>query len=217
MNLLNKKNIIVLVSVLVVAGVGTFFYQQSCDQKEQAAKTALYQVEKIFQSEVTTLTEAEKATGTKLDVDAKFPKTVAELNQLLGGKMNSERVQFEAALKLGTLYLEYSKDDSLGKAIDALKKVSDFGTTKFQKASALFLLGTAQERANLAKDAADSFQKALNQDYEGLKGELMLSLVRVNLKANNPAQAKTFSDKLNKEAPGSRAAQEAQKLISSKT
>jgi len=214
MNLLNQKNIIALVSIIVVAGVGTYFYQQSCDQKEQTAKTALYQVQKTFESESATLTEAEKASGSKLDVDAKFPKTVAELNQLLSSNTNPERIQFEAALKLGTIYLEYSKDDSLNKAIEALKKVSNFGTTKFQKATAFFLLGTAQERANLAKDAADSFQKALNQDDEGLKGEVLLSLVRVNLKANNPTQAKTFSEKLNKEEPGSRAAQEAQKLIS---
>ena len=214
MNLLNQKNIIALVSFVIVAGVGTYFYQQSCDQKEQAAKTALYQVQKTFESESATLTEAEKATGSKLDVDSKFPKTVAELNQLLSSNTNPERIQFEAALTLGTIYLEYSKDDSLNKAIEALKKVSNFGTTKFQKATAFFLLGTAQERANLAKDAADSFEKALNQNDEGLKGELLLSLVRVSLKANNPTQAKTFSDRLNKEEPGTRAAQEAQKLIS---
>lgn len=203
-----------MVSVILFGGVASYFYQQSCDQKEQSAKSALYQVQKTFEAESTSLTEADKSPGSKFDVDAKFPKTVSELNQLLTGKSSSERVQFEAALKLGTIYLEFSKDDSLAKAVDALKKVSDFGKTNFQKATALFLLGTAQERASLTKDAADSFQKALNQDYDGLKGEILLSLVRVHLKSNNAAQAKVFADKLNKEAPGTRAAQEAQKLIS---
>ena len=214
MNLLNQKNIIVIVSLTLVIGVGSYFYQQACDQKEQSAKSALFQVQKTFETETAALTEAEKAAGTKLDVDAKFPKTVAGLNQVLANKTTTEHVLYEASLKLGTMYLEYSADNSLDKAIAALKKVSDFGKSSFQKASALYLLGTAQERANLAKDAADTFQKALSQDNEGLKDELLLSLVRVNLKANNAVQAKAFSDKLNKEAPGTRAAQEAQKLIS---
>ncbi len=213
MNLLNKKNIILITSVVAVLGIGTYFYQQSCEQKEQAAKSALYQTEKTFESEISTLTEAEKVPGAKLDVEAKFPKTIAEINQLVGGKA-PERVKFEAALKLGSLYLESSKEDALSKAIEVLKKVTEYAKTDFQKASAFLLLGTAQERANLVKEATDSFQKALNQDYEGLKGELMLSLVRVHLKANNPTQAKAFADKLNKEAPGTRAAQEAQRLIS---
>jgi hypothetical protein len=48
----------------------------------------------------------------------------------------------------------------------------------------------------------------------GMKGEMMLAMVRVNVKTKNTTQAKAFADKLNKEQPGTRAAQEAQKLIS---
>ncbi len=213
MNLLSKKNIIVAVSALVVLGAGTYFYQQSNEQKEQAAKSALYQVQKTLETESTTLSEAEKAAGTKLDVDAKFPKTISALTEMLSGNADT-RVKYEAGVKLGTLYMEYAKEDSLPKTIAAFKKASENAKTNFQKATAFYLLGNAQERAAQIKEASDSFQSALNQNYEGLSGELLLSLVRVNMKANDPVKAKNYADKLSKDAPGSRAAQEAQKLIS---
>jgi len=216
MNLLNKNNIIIAVSALVVLGAGTYFYQQSCEQKEQASKSALFQVEKTLQTESATLTEAEKTPGAKIDVDAKFPKTIAELNKLVSGS-DTPQVKFEAGMKLGAMYLGYANDASFSKAIEAFKKVTEFGKTSFQKASAFYLLGSTQEKANLVKEAADSFQKALDQGNEGMKNEVLLSLVRVNVKANNATQAKNFADKLNKESPGSKAAQEAQKLISSKS
>jgi TolA-binding protein len=193
--------------------VGTYFYQQSCEQNEQSSKTALYQIQKSVESESGALTEAEKTPGAKFDVDAKFPKTVADLNKIIGGK-ETARVKYEAAMKLGTMYMEFAKDDSLPKATDAFKKMTEFAKTSFQKSTAYYLLGNAHERASAVKEATDAFQSALNQGYEGMKGELLLSLVRVSLKANNPTQAKAFADKLNKEAPGTRAAQEAQKLIS---
>lgn len=214
MELLNKKNSIIIASVLLIAGVGTYFYQQSCDQKEQAAKSAFYQIQKTMETELTTLNETEKAAGSVLDVDAKFPKTVAALNELINDKKASGQVLFEASFKLGRMYLDHSKDDSLDKAIATMKKANEFAKTDFQKASSLYVLGGAQERANQVKDAADSYQKALKHDKEGLKEEILLSLVRVSMKSNNSAQAKSYSDQLSKEAPGTRAAQEAQKLIS---
>lgn len=214
MNLLNKKNIIVAVSAIIVLGVGTFFYQQSCDTKEQAAKSALYQVQKTLETETATLSEAEKAAGSKFDVDAKFSKTVAALNGMLSSATTDARVKYEAGVKLGTIYMEFATDNQVSKSVDAFKKASETAKSSFQKASAFYLLGNAQERTNQIKEAAESFQSALNQNYEGLNGELLLSLVRVNLRANDPVKAKAFADKLSKDAPGSRAAQEAQKLVS---
>ena len=203
-----------MVSILLVIGVGTYFYQQSCEQKEQTAKSELYQIQKTIESEAATLSEAEKTPGTKLDVDAKFPKSISELNKMISSATAPALVKIEAGMKLGTMYLEYGKDDSLPKAIEVFKKVSELGKTSLQKSTAFYLLGTAEEHSNLLKEATDSYQKALTQNYEGLKGEILLSLVRVSMKANNPAQAKTFADQLSKEAPGSRATEAAQKLIS---
>lgn len=213
MNLLNKKNIIIVVSIVAVAGIGTYFYQQSCEQKEQTAKTELYQVQKTLESEAMALSESEKSPGSKFDVDSKFSKSVAALNQLISGKASS-RSKYEAAMKLGSMYMEYAQDASLPKAIDAFKKMTETANTSFQKSTAFYLLGTAYERANSVKEATEAFQTALKQGYDGMKGELLLSLVRISMKANDAAQAKKFSDQLSKEAPGTRAAQEAQKLVS---
>jgi uncharacterized protein YpmB len=59
MNFFTQKNIIIMVSITFVLGVGTYFYQQSCDQKEQTAKSALFQIQKTLETETAALTEAE--------------------------------------------------------------------------------------------------------------------------------------------------------------
>ena len=214
MNLFTQKNIILGVCAILVIGTGTFFYQQANDLKDQSAKSALYQIDKTLETETAALTADEKVAGAHLDVDAKFPKTVAELKQLISAKTETTRGLHDAAIKLGELYLQYSNDESLDKGIAALKVAEGFAKSNFQKASTLYILGNAQERAKQFNDAADSFQKALALGNDALKNELLLSLVRINMKQNNATQAKNFSDKLNKESPGSHAAQEAQKMIS---
>lgn len=214
MNLLNSKNAIILASGIAVLGGITYFYQQSVDQKIQAARTQFYQVQKTLESEMAVLTEAEKVPGARFDVDAKLPKSVAELRQLIDSAQITDQVRFEAMMKLASLYLEHSEESALKPSIELMKRYADAGKTAFQKSSIYFMLGSAQERSNLIQDAMDSYQKALKQEDQGLKSELLMSLVRVCVKGNDLAKAKSFSEQLTKEAPGSKAAQEAQKLIS---
>lgn len=214
MNFLNVKNISIFGSLVLAVGVGVYFVQQSNESKEQSAKAALYQVQKILDTELASLTEAEKTPGAKFDVSIKLPKTVAQLNQVIADQGLSKQVHFEAAIQLGNLYADHPSASSAEASLNAFKKAVDFAKTDFQKATSRYLLAVTLEQQNQLKEAEDLFKQALSVGYEGMNGELMLSLVRIHMKNNNPEKAKSYADQLNKDQPGTRAAQEAQKLIS---
>jgi TolA-binding protein len=214
MNFLNTKNISILGSLILVIGVGSYFVQQSNESKEQASKNALFAVQKNLDTEMAALSAEEKVPGSKIDVQVKFPKTVTELQAMLTDQKYTRNALFGAAMILGNLYSDHPFEQSSEKAIATYKKAVDFAHTSFQKSTAQYLLGMVYEQQNQLKEAEEMFKAGLASGYEGMKGEMMLSLVRVSVKNKNAEQAKTLADKLNKEQPGSRAAQEAQKLIS---
>lgn len=214
MNFLNKKSISIIVSVILVAGVATYFVQQSQESKEQASKNAFYEIQKTLESETATLAEGEKANGSKINIEQKLPKTFGALNDMINAKAQAKPVLFQASMQLAGLYLDHPVEGANEKGMAVLKKTLEFAKSDFQKASAYLLLSGVQEQAGMLKESEETLKAALNVGNEGMKGELMLSLVRVSMKVKNTVQAKAYSEKLNKEAPGTRAAQEAQKLIS---
>lgn len=211
---MNPRRLGILLGLLAVVGVGVYFYQSSNEKKEQEGKSALYKVQKIYDEEHTALPEAEKAQGVMVDVDAKYPKTVAELNGLLASKTINKRALFEASMKLGSMYLENGNPT---KAVSALQPMPEFAKSSFQKASAYFLLGTAQERSGQAKEAYDTFQLGLSKEVEGLKGEFLLGIIRTLVKTNEAEKAKTFLEKLRKDLPGSKTLELAEGILGAKS
>lgn len=200
----------ILLGLMVVLGVGIHFVQQGRDQKEQEGKSALYRIQQTYDQELNALPEAQRPAGVTLDVDSKFPKTVSELNGMISAKKVSDRVLFDASMKLGTLYLEHNEP---AKAVNALKSMPDFAKTDFQKASAYYLLGSAQERAGLNKEAAESFEQGLKKKVEGLKGEFLVGLIRSLVKTNDVNKAKNYLEQLRKELPGSKALEMGESLV----
>ncbi len=198
------------VLVLLGAGGGTYWYQHRAEQKEQAGKAVLFKAQQAFDAELKNLPEAERGAGVELDVDSKFTKTISELRAILAQADASSRIRFEAALRLGTLYLDYRNPE---KAVEFFKAGSSSAKSSFQRASADYLLGTAQEQSRLFKDALESFQRGVSQDVEALKADFLLGMVRVSLQLKDPAQAKTYSDRLNRELPKSKAADIAKSLL----
>jgi TolA-binding protein len=200
----------ILVGVIFVLGIGIYFAQQASEKKSEAGKSALYQVENTYEEELKAIPEKDRAVGTTLDVDAKFPKTVAGLNQMLTAKTAPGRTLYEAGVKLGTLYLDHNQAD---KAVAAFKHVVADSSSSFQKASANYLLGVSEERSNQFKEASDSYQAGLSANVEGLKGELLLGMVRMSLKLNDKEKAKLYLEKMNKEVPGSHSVEIAADLV----
>jgi tetratricopeptide (TPR) repeat protein len=206
----DRRRVAILAGIVIALGVGVFFAQQISEKKEQDGKSALYKIQKTFEDEQKSLSEAEKSVGTPLDVDTRFSKTVSELNGMISAKSANARVLFEASLKLGTLYLDHLQSE---KAIVALKASGDFAKSGLQKASAQYLLGIAYEQNQKFKDALDSFQSGLTQNSEGLKGELLLGAIRASLKLNDREKAKKYSDQINKDLKGSKALEAAEALL----
>lgn len=210
MNSLDQRKFGFVAIALVVIGVGIYFYQQSSDQKEQEAKTALYQIQKTSEEETNALPAKDREAGVALDVDTKFPKTVAALQKMISDKSVSARVLFEAGLKLGNLYLAHQQP---AKAIAPLKTANQNAKTSFQKASSFYLVGVASERAQQWKDAIDAYQKGAAENIEGLKGECFIGLIRANMKAGDQAQAKLFAEKVNKDLAGTKYVETANQLV----
>ena len=207
---LDQRKVGLLIGALIVLGVGIYFFQQSADKKEDAAKSALYQVETTYDSEQKALPEPDRAAGTALDVDAKFPKTVSGYKEMLTSKSAPSRILFEAGVKLGTLYLGHNQAE---KAIPVLKETKLATSSAFQKATLFYLLGTAEERASQFKDASVSYQTGVDANVDGLKGELMLGLVRTSMKMNDKEKAKLYYEKMNKDLNGSRSTQMAAEIV----
>ena len=207
---IGTRQIGIMVGVLVVLGIGTYFYQQMTEKKEQEGKSALFKIQKTLEEEMNAIPEAERAPGTTLDVDKKLSKTVSELNGMMSAKTAPTRVLFEAGMKLGTMYMDYNQTE---KAITAFKKVSEFAKTKFQKASALYLIGVSEERAGHYKESLEAFTQGTSQDMEGLKSEMMLGMVRDYLKLNDKANAKLYAEKMSKDYPGAKSTSEAEELV----
>jgi TolA-binding protein len=200
----------ILVGLVLVAGIVIFFAQQASEKKDQEGKSALYQIENTYQDELKAVPEADRAPGVTLDVDAKFSKTVAALTEMLTAKKASNRVLYDAGVKLGTLYLDHNQAD---KAAGPFKQVIADAGSAFQKGSAFYLLGVSEERATQFKEAMESYQSGLGANVEGLKGELMLGVVRMSVKLNDKEKAKLYLEKLNKEVPGSHSASLAADLV----
>ena len=206
----DRRRVAILAVIIIAAGVSVFFSQQVSEKKEQEGKSALYKIEKTFEDEQKALSEAEKGVGAALDVDSRFSKTVSELNGLIAAKSANSRVLFEAAMKLGTLYLDHLQFE---KAVVALKTSGEFAKSGLQKASAQYLLGIAFEQNQKFKEALESFQAGLSQNMDGLKGELLLGAVRTSLKLNDREKAKKYSDQIAKDLKGSKAAEAAEALL----
>jgi TolA-binding protein len=207
---LDQRKVGIIVAIVLVLGIGVYFVQQANEKKEQAGKSALFQIETTYETEQKAVPEADRAVGATLDVDAKFPQTVAQLNEMLNAKKAPSRVLYEAGVKLGTLYLDHNQGE---KAVVAFKHVSAAASSSFQKASAFYLLGVSQERSNQFKEALESYQTGLKSDVEGLKGELLLGMVRMSVKLNDKEKAKLYLEKMNKEVAGSHSAELAADLV----
>jgi|GEM_PF-2450858 len=209
-NWFSRQRVVVLSLVVVLAGAGTYFYQRHMESKDQEGKAALYKVQKVFEEELKAIPEAERAPGLSLDVDVKFSKTVAELKGLIAAKSAGAQPLFEAAFRLGTLYLDFKQPE---KAAAALSSGIQFAKSGLQKASMQYLLGSALEQSLKLKEALSAFQEGMAQNVGALKADLLLAQLRTHVQLKELDQAKKISEELAKDFPGSKAADSASRYL----
>ena len=209
-NRFDQRRIGALVVVFLVVGFGVYFVQQSQEKKDQEGRSAIYKVMKTLEEEEKSLPDTEKTPGAKLDVDARFSKTVSELRGLLAAKSGNDRVLFDAAMKLGSLYLDHHLAE---KAIPGFQSATGFAKSDLQKSASGYLLAVSFEESSKWKDAVQAYESALKNGPDGLKAEILLALVRNELKLNEKEKAAGFSERLKKDHSGSKASDAADALM----
>lgn len=206
---LNPKRLMIIIGSLAVLGGAIYFSQNYSEKKEQEGRSSLYQIQKTFEAETKAIPETERNSGT-LDVDAKYPKTISELNGLVNSKKGTDHTLFEANFRLGNLYFQ---NQQAKKAEDAFNAALKYANGAFQKSTCLLMVGLSSEKSDQFKQAIDLYTQGLSKGFDGLKPEFLLGLVRNHLKLNEKEKAKLYSEKLTTEYSGSREAMSAQELV----
>jgi tetratricopeptide (TPR) repeat protein len=211
---LNRQSVGVILGVLVVLGLGIYGYQSYQGKKEAEGRAALYQANQVMDEEVKALSEADRnlmnAKDAGFSVDQKLSKTVTELKAILNSANRNTQTRFEAAFKLGTLYLDHGQSKA---ATEVFQTALNQAGTSFQKSSLFWLMGMAHEQGQAIAEANAAYLQGVQKGIDGMKGAFYLALVRTYNKLNQKDQAKLYSEKLNQEFPGTAWVTEAQELL----
>ncbi len=128
----------------------------------------------------------------KLDVDSQLAQSVGQLKAVTE-KYGSVRAAHEARMLLGTLYLTHGEPE---KAISWFEQAAKQASGKFDTTTALNALGRAYEGAGKAKEAAETYEKALKQGEGSMRGELLMSMARSYELAGDSAKARSTYDQI---------------------
>lgn len=135
----------------------------------------------------------------KMDVDAVVPEGVKKLRAVIE-KHSGTRSGFEARLALGDLYFNHGQAD---KAVPLYEEATKSSPGTMEKALAFYSLGYAQEGSGKFEQAQQSFDRALSMGETGLRGELLLSVARVQEARGQKDEAKKTYDRIVSELPNS--------------
>ncbi len=222
--------------VLVAAAVAAYVASQRAERASEA-RNALYLAQKAEETELKAVASAmapaskakpaaPKAPNAKaapeapaqadpatvayarFDVDAKLADTVKKYQSVIKD-FDGTRAAFEARLALGALYLNHGEAP---KATPWFEQAVNAAPNANERSFALNALGHAQESAGKFTEAHASYERALNQGVEGMKGELLLSMARAQLGAGDPAKARALYDRVISELPESDDARTAEQL-----
>ncbi len=208
-NLISVRNLVILAVALGLVSTGLYFYQEGEAKKLAMTRDAIFEAQKSFEEEVKALPETSKVPGVKLDIDAVFAKSTAALKDV-AQKGSAKQGRFEAAIRLAGMYAEHDKG---GQALEWAKVAESNASTDFQKSSANIIIANALESANDFDKAKESLDKIISSKADPLKGEAYVSMIRLLVKNNKAAEAKTYLEKLKKLTFASGAVSRAEKLV----
>lgn len=225
----NRRALAIGVLVVLAVAVGAGVLANLKERREAAASSAFFEARellvgeaKVVASELATTRAKTVAPGAKveeanepnpaavdfapLDVDAKFPKTVAKLREVARAHAGT-RAGYEAQLLLGQIYVRHGQP-ALG--LPALEVAVQAAPAGMEKALALRALGVAQENSGNAAGALNSYDQALKSGQDGLRADLLLSLARTQETAGKATEASATYDKVVAEFPGTDTARSAE-------
>lgn len=187
----------------IVAGIGIALFFSYREDRAKHALNELYLAENSLTEEMKTLGSI--GPFSPLDVDAKLPKTVLQLKNIVKN-YGSTRAALEARIKLGTIYFNHGEYE---KAKTWFEQAAD-ASSGYEKAVALSSLGYTYEDLGNYDLAIKTFQKALQLGEGGLKGDLLIAIARnyENMKDFN--KARSIYDQILTELPTTEYAKQAE-------
>ncbi len=151
---------------------------------------------------------AEAVAYRKFDVDSKIPTGVKSLTAV-AQKFSGTRSAFEARLALGDLYYQHGQAE---KSVPFYEEASKSAPSTFDRALAYYSLGYAYENAAKLPEAQQAFDRALSMGETGLRGELLLSIARVQEARGQKDDAKKSYERIISELPNSEYSRSAEML-----
>lgn len=191
-----KPVLIILGIVLVIIGLTSFLLNQK-ESRQGAAQTALYLAMKSVAQET-------KATTTGA-VAVRFKTSIDQLSKV-SHDFSGARAAYEAELKLGDLYFDNGEAASSIKWYESATRSAPRG---FERMLAFYALAYAYEATQKYPEALKSLEKAQNQG-EGLKAEILLSMARVHGLMKDNGKAISTYDQVIAQFPNSEYARDAE-------
>lgn len=224
------------IAIIVTIGAAVSFYTSRRDSRNEAAQSAFFLALKEHEAELKTVAQnlspaaaapvaatgkekkapaqaaqpkeatPEEALYKPLDVDAKFPKTVARYQELIQ-KHSGTRAAFEALLALGSMYLEHGQAT---KASPWFEKAVADAPNPYEKSLAGLSFGRSLESEGKYADAVAAYEKALGQAEASMKGALLLAIARNHELLKDGAKARATYDRILAQLPNTEAAKDAE-------
>lgn len=214
---------------ILLATVGTVTFINRSESRSEEANNALYQAQKSLEQETQTWANSlspapsptpGKAAPThppnpnevdyrKADVDTRFPRTLQKLQGVIA-KYPGTRAAFEARMALGSLYYDHGEP---AQAVSWYAKATGSAPGGYDRALAYASLGYAEENAGKAREALESYQKALSLGEAGInKGDLLLSVARCYELLKDSSKARSTYDQITSQMPNTEQAKTAEVL-----
>ncbi len=152
-------------------------------------------------------TRLEEARHLKTDAATAFPKTIAAYEQVVE-KNPRTFAAAQALLGIGDLYFNHGNAE---RASEFYRRARDQAPSRLYESLAGYSLMSSQIELSKWDEALDSGEKALRAGENSLKGELLLSIARIQEEKKDFASATKTYDRIGKELPATEQARTAER------
>lgn len=231
-----SRPLIIGFGLFLAVGIGVVLWLDHSKQGEEQAQAALYQAQKVVETEVKAyfeknlppipehkadakqpeqpdpkrIEQAQELEFRKLDVDGTFAKSVTALKET-AEKHRGTHAAFEAKMLLATLYFQHQALDSAKKTFS---EAVEWAPNDSERSQAQVGLSSTLESLGEYDPSLKALDEALRKAPEGLKGEILLAKAR-NLNASGKKEdAKAVYNQIEKDFANTAMAEQAKTLKS---
>ncbi len=183
----NVKWIYIAAVGVILVSVTVFFYERVSDQKQDAARNALYEARKLFPNPTDT--------GAMIDPDQVYAEAVSKLSDLAKSS-HSQAVQFEAALELGALFTSNGKSE---RALVFLLQAERVANSDLKRSAVSWLKAHAYSQQKMWSESEAEYVKVSKSKDVGMKGRALVELIEMAQTNGKQESAKAYFETLKRE------------------